>query len=219
MNPLNENLSPVEAAAAIGEMERVADIVQARIHGLTWMFWGIVAPAIFVTYSYAASYEARSLAETAHGVPAWFGLLWLPWSAVGLAFTVFLWRSVGFVSPGRAIRAREIAIHALLVVSATIGLVIVGFKIGEVLYPPTIVLTGIGLVTAMLGARAAFARGPMDGVVQVVIGLLLIAFAVMEAFILAGPLTLTGLSQAALWNAFASAVGLGGLGLYRILRS
>lgn len=216
MDETNEQLTPVEAAAAIREMERVGDTLQARIHGLTWMFWGLVAPAIFLSYSYAARYEEA----TGHtGIAPWFGLLWVPWSALGLLFTILLWRSVGFVHPGRTVRPREFAIHAVLVLVATIGLVLVGFKIGDVFYPPTLVLTGIGLVTAMLGARAAFARGAVEGIVQAVIGVALIAFAVTEAFVLAGPLTLIGLSQAALWNAFASAIGLGGVGLFRILRS
>lgn len=209
-----EGLTPVQAAAAIREMEGMDEVLKARVHGLTWLFWAVVSPAIFLTYAFAAavvhpSHEAR-----------WLGLLWMPWAAVGLTFTLLLWRSIGFVLPGARLGVREVSLHAALFLLATVGLVIASFWTGFDVYPPIVVLLGIGLATSVLGVREAVAaRGRSEAIAQTVIGVALMAFAVSEAGVLGSGLSLAGLSQAALWNAGASGVALAGIGILRVMRA
>jgi hypothetical protein len=143
--------------------------------------------------------------------------LWLPWAALGLLFTTVLWRSMRVVLKAPPVTPRELFLHAGVFLLATVGSVLVVLALDLPFSPPTAVLLGIGLVTAMLGVRdasGAAARGP--GLVQALGGLLLIAFAVAEAVALGGRSFLDGIAQAALANAVASAVVLGGVGLSKL---
>lgn len=216
MGTADRQLTALEAAQVMRDMDRMDERLQARIHGLTWMVWGLVAPAIFMTYAFAAT-DIADLPSDAH-VP-WFGILWLPWAVVGLVLTVLLWRSVGFVLPGKGLTGRELALHAGFFLVGTIGLVILSIVAELPVYPPTIVLTGIGLVTAVLGTRDAFAGNVWEGTVQAAVGALLMGVAVAEGVVLAGPPSFTSLATAAFWNVFASGAALGGIGLLRVLRS
>lgn len=216
MATADRQLTALEAAQVMRDMDRIDERLQARVHGLTWMVWGLVAPAIFMTYAFAAT-RVADLPIDAH-VP-WFGLLWAPWAVLGLVFTALLWRSVGFVLPGKGIAGRELALHAGFFLAATIGLVVLAIVTDLPVYPPTIVLTGIGLVTTVLGTRDAFAGNAREGTFQAAVGALLMGFAVFEAIVLAGPSSVTTLATASFWNVFASAAGLGAIGLFRVLRS
>ncbi len=211
-----EDLDPLEAASWLREMEGEDSRLQARVHGLTWMLWGVVASAIFLTYAYAA----RTLTVETYGLPPMsFGFLWVPWAVLGLLLTWFLWRSVGFVIPDRALTGRELAVHAGLFLVATAGLAYAAIGAGLLIYPPILALAGVGLVTSGLGVRSALAGDRVEGWFQALVGVVLIAVAVSEPFLLAGPPSYGELSRVALWNTFASAIGLTLVGLVRVLRS
>src|SRR5439155_26060426 len=160
-------LSPMEAASAIGEVGSWSDQLRQRTTGLTWMFWGIVTPAIFVTYALAASTLAPTDAP-------WWGLLWLPWAALGLLFTALLWRSSRVAMSRPALSAREFVVPAALFLLATVGSVVLVVSAKLPLYPPTAVLVGIGLLAGMLGVREAFGEAREVGVFQALAGIALI---------------------------------------------
>src|SRR2546428_9143884 len=78
------------------------------------MIWGVVAPAIFVTYSLAGLVVAQDPAAA-----RLFPILWIPWAGLGLLTTASLWRSVGLVIPvDRTRGARQ---------GVATGILIVGF--------------------------------------------------------------------------------------------
>jgi hypothetical protein len=201
----DEPLSALEAASAIREVAGWSDRLRQRVAGLTWMFWGMVTPAIFVSYALGAS---AGVADA-----PWFGLLWLPWAALGLLFTWLLWRSSRVAAQDAPVSWRELGVHAALFVAATVGVAIIVVVLRLPLAPPTGVLVGLGLVTAMLAVRDAATAGPhAAAVVQAVGGLALLAFGLQQA--LAQP----GLAAAALSDAVASAVVLVGVGTFRTTR-
>jgi hypothetical protein len=75
------------------------------------------------------------------------------------------------------------------------------------------VLLGIGLLTAMLGAREAFGEERGAGIVQALAGLALLLFAVSQALAAVGP------GDAALADALAAGIVLGAVGAVRFVRS
>src|SRR5439155_15344138 len=90
-----------------------------RTAGLTWMIWGVVAPAIFVTYSLAGLVVAQDPAAA-----RLFPILWIPWAGLGLLTTASLWRSVGLVIPvDRTRGARRARAAAIL----SVGFIAAGF--------------------------------------------------------------------------------------------
>jgi hypothetical protein len=88
---MSENWTPEDAARTIAEASRYEGALAERTGGLTWMVWGLVSPAIFLTYA---------LAEAAAMPPgAVWGLLWAPWVAGGVVATATLWRSAALAAP------------------------------------------------------------------------------------------------------------------------
>lgn len=80
-------LSPHDALHALGDLPRYEERLEMRTGGLTCMVWGIAIAGIFMTYAAAGDWlEAR---EAYWG----FGLLWIPWVAMGSVTTATLWRS------------------------------------------------------------------------------------------------------------------------------
>lgn len=91
MDPMSDTLTPHEAARVVASASRYEDSLVQRTEGLTQMVWGLVTPAIFVTYAFAGLVHA----------PGWvFALLWAPWVAAGAAATMALWRSAALSRPG-----------------------------------------------------------------------------------------------------------------------
>ena len=92
---MTETLTPQDAARTIAKARSWEAALEGRTAGLTWMIWGIVSPAIFVTYGFAAT-----LATLAGAQPGWWmGLLWMPWVAMGIVATVALWKTAGLAAP------------------------------------------------------------------------------------------------------------------------
>lgn len=75
-------LSPQQAAKALADIGAYEEGLHARAGALTGIVWGLVSGAIFVTYGLAI----------VAGLPEWtMGVLWVPWTAVGVLATVALW--------------------------------------------------------------------------------------------------------------------------------
>jgi hypothetical protein len=202
-------LTPLEAASALREVAGWSGSLRAKTEGLTWIFWGVVAPAIFLTYALAAT-----LAPDA----PWTGLLWLPWASLGLLFTALLWRSTRVAASRPTVSARELAVHAGLFLLAMAGAVVLVFAARVPLAPTTAVGAGLGLLVAMLGVREAAAPAGGSralGLVQILGGVALVGFAVSEALALAGEPAEAALRDSALGHAAASAVVLVVIGALR----
>lgn len=88
---MTNHLSAQDAARLIHDASLYEDALARRTEGVTWMMWGLVTPAIFLTYAYA---EAAQL-------PGgwWWHLLWTPWVFAGVVTTMTLWRSAALERP------------------------------------------------------------------------------------------------------------------------
>lgn len=75
-----------DALAALGDLPRYEESLNARTGGLTLMLWGLATAGIFLTYAAAARPIERADAHWA------FALLWMPWVAAGSWATALLWR-------------------------------------------------------------------------------------------------------------------------------
>src|SRR5207244_3677164 len=132
--PMDANVHEGErltAHAAVAEIRRIEGLHGAlarRASGLTWMIWGIVAPAIFVSYALLGILVGfPSDGDGYHALRFLFPALWAPWAAIGLVATATLWRSVGLVISllfgGDIRQARQ---WFTLIVPLTSGLVLFG---------------------------------------------------------------------------------------------
>lgn len=90
---MNETLTPNDAARILAETSRYEDNLVQRTEGLTAIIWGLVTPAIWMTYGFAAFVGGGAL-------PAWvWGILWIPWVAGGGLASVAIWRSAALSQP------------------------------------------------------------------------------------------------------------------------
>src|SRR5437899_20957 len=117
------------------------------------MIWGIVAPAIFVSYALLGILVGfPSDGDGSHALRVLFPVLWAPWAAIGLVATATLWRSVGLVIPRRSAQRWE----GLLTGAIIVGIIFAGFAAIAVAKVPVAefawVLTaqGVGVVTVGL---------------------------------------------------------------------
>lgn len=89
---MNETLTASDAARILAETSRYEDNLVQRTEGLTAIIWGLVTPAIWLTYGFA---------DTLGGlVMPWAALLWIPWVAAGALASTALWRSAALSQPG-----------------------------------------------------------------------------------------------------------------------
>src|SRR5207244_11074095 len=103
-----EGLTPQAAVVEIRRIEGLHGALARRASGLTWMIWGIVAPAIFVSYALLGILVGfPSDGDGSHALRVLFPVLWAPWAAIGLVATATLWRSVGLVIPRRSAQRWE----------------------------------------------------------------------------------------------------------------
>ena len=88
-----ERLMPHAAVAEIRRIEGLHGALARRASGLTWMIWGIVAPAIFVSYALLGILVGfPSDGDGYHALRVLFPVLWAPWAAIGLVATATLCR-------------------------------------------------------------------------------------------------------------------------------
>jgi hypothetical protein len=95
MSTAAPEMSPLEAARVIHDAKSWDAILRQRTEGLTWMMWGFVACAMFLSYEFAAREHA----------PTWiWPTLWIPWVLAGNVFNVVLWRTAAVARPGLVAR-------------------------------------------------------------------------------------------------------------------
>lgn len=89
-DPMNETMTPSQAARVLTDAAGFERALARRTHGLTLMTWGIVSSGMFVSYGFASLLAA-----------AWYvhATLWLPWVFLGVLTTSALWRSAALSRP------------------------------------------------------------------------------------------------------------------------
>ncbi len=208
-----ERLTPQAAVAEIQRIENLHGALARRASGLTWMIWGIVAPAIFVSYSLLGV-----LVGTYHFLALLFPLLWIPWAAVGIAATATLWRSVGLVIPVRSARIGEGIITGVIIV----GIIFAGFAAISVtrapLVAPAWVLTALGLSLVLVGLLGFNVNNAAERRLWIVGGILLLATALVGT-VLIGADTLLANQLFTLISPIASASVFFGGGLFLTARA
>lgn len=196
---------PRDAVAVLESVEGYEEALRRRTEGLTYVLWGIVSPAISVTYA---------LGETT--VPAgdeWlFSLFWMPWVLAGCVGTYALWRTAAIPmglarqQVRSAFRTRALLVGALFLLAGLGGwLLAAPGHVDGAAYPTL----AIGLFTlVMSGVRTRFdAVSPGARTVGLVAGALILAAGVALAFAAWTPLAKT-LSGAGIVGAVYLGAGL-----------
>jgi hypothetical protein len=148
-----EPLTPQRALAEIGRIEALHGALARRTTALTWMIWGIVAPAIFISYALLGILTGFLFdGDGHHPLRILVPVLWAPWAGIGFIATATLWRSVGLVIPRRSAQIRESILTGVIIV----GIIFAGFaaiavaKVPVVSFAWVLLAQGIGLVTVGL---------------------------------------------------------------------
>lgn len=176
-----EPLTARTAAETIGRLEGVHAALERRTSGLTWMVWGVVGPAIFLSYGFAG---AAGLFETT-AMTWWLAFLWVPWVAMGVGITRVLWASAGLVIP---VDNREGRKGGLITMALFIGLIFLGFAARETLdlqfHESAMVLAMLGLASLAIGAFGVLCTDRTERRLWLGVGGLLIvtAFAIAAIF-------------------------------------
>lgn len=169
-------LTPGQAFEEVGRALRFEASLRSRTEGLTWIVWGLVSAATFLTFEAVTSlyYGDTPFTQGAgfeeQRAPWWTGGLWVPWLIVGILATYALWRSA-------ALSSREVASHRprhLLVLVGWIAAVSVGWLFAALVLPDANVaafpVVGIGTAWILLGVSNVY-RGTRRGrVTATVIG-------------------------------------------------
>lgn len=206
-----ERLTPQAAAVEISRIEGLHGALARRTAGMVWMVWGIVAPAIFMTYSLVF----HAFPGQGFGGFYWIlPFLWIPWAAMGLVATTTLWHSAALVLPRDRTRPGS---QYVVTGAVIVGLIVIGMIVIHVLVAPVAelawALTAIGIGVTLLAILGININDATERRMWIVGGILLVATA------LAGSLAFVG-SLAAARDAFAilsplaSALVMFGGGLY-----
>ncbi len=178
---------------------------------MAWMVWGIVAPAIFMTYSLVFhAFAGQSFSGFWWVLP----LLWIPWAAMGLVATSTLWRSAALVLPRHRTRSgrQYIATGAVIV-----GLIVVGMIVIHVLVAPIAelawALTAIGIGVTLLAILGVNINDAAERRMWIVGGVLLTVIALLGSLAFVGSLA-AARDAFAIISPLASGVVLFGGGLY-----
>lgn len=204
---MTETLTPQEAARALAKAQSWEAALENRTAGVTWMIWGIVMPGLFLSYAFVGVLTEFEGIDP----PGWFwGTLWMPWIAMGVVATVFLWKTAALAAPafddpkeGRRIMWAMFALGALL--SAAFA----------VLRPESgiVPLGGVGIMWFVAGALNLWRTSMESRVVTMTVGSLLLAVAVaLAAF--GAPVEVHGTV-----TIVASGVVPFGAGLWHVLRA
>ena len=210
----SESLSPVKAVEEIRRIGSLHGALARRTAGLTWMIWGVVAPAIFVTYSLAGLVVAQDPAAA-----RLFPLLWIPWAALGLLTTASLWRSVGLVIPvDRTRGARQGIVTGIVIVGfIAAGIVTIDFM-GAPISEPAWALMGLGLAALAVGILGLNSYDATDRRAWIAAGAIMALTALAGSLLLGGDVA-AGRQWFTLISPLTSALVFFGGGLYLTTRA
>ncbi len=206
-----ERLTPQAAVNEISRIEHLHGALARRTAGMVWMVWGIVAPAIFMTYSFVFhAFPGQDFAGYYWLLP----LLWIPWAAMGLVATTTLWRSAALVLPRDRTRSGlgYVATGAVIV-----GLIVVGMIVIHLLVAPIAelawALTAIGIGVTLLAILGININDATERRMWLVGGILLVATALVGSLAFVGSLA-AARDAFAVISPLASALVMFGGGLY-----
>ncbi len=204
-------LTPQAAAAEISRIENLHGALARRTAGMVWMVWGIVAPAIFMTYSFVFhALPGPNLAGLWWTLP----LLWIPWAAMGLVATTTLWRSAALVLPRDRTRSGS---QYVVTGAVIVGLIVVGMIVIHVLVAPIAelawALTAIGIGVTLLAILGININDATERRLWMVGGVLLTAIALLGSLAFVGSLA-AARDAFAVISPLASGIVLFGGGLY-----
>ncbi len=179
-------LTPAMAVDEIRRIETLHGALARRTSGLTWMIWGVVAPAVFVTYALATLIGGQGALPFAV-----YPFLWVPWAALGLLATASLWRSVGLVMPvDRTARGRVGVLAGAVIVgviaAGIVAIRLTGVPVAELAWA----LAGLGIASAVLGVAGVASYHPADRRLWVAGGALMALVALAGSLLAGGDLTL-----------------------------
>lgn len=206
-----ERLTPQAAAAEITRIESLHGALARRTAGMVWMLWGIVAPAVFMTYSLVFhAFPGPNLAGFSWVLP----LLWMPWAAMGIVATTALWRSAALVLPRDRTRLRR---HILATGAVIAGLIAAGMAIIHATVAPVAelawALTAIGIGVTLLALLGINITDATERRMWIVGGVLLAATALLGSLAFVGSLA-AARDAFAIISPLASGLVLFGGGLY-----
>jgi hypothetical protein len=169
------------------------------------MLWGLVAPAVFLTYGFAFAHAPGA---------RWLGLLWMPWALAGIVFTATMWRSAALRLDAHARPPRkELAWHVLLFLLAVPGSVALALAMRAPVQPPAVVLGGLGAASMIVGAWGLLSRDRAERSIRVVTGAGLVVAAALEVALAGGDF-----ATLAIVGALASFLAFFGSGLLLAMR-
>ena len=210
-----ERLTPQAAAAEIRRIENLHGALARRTAGMVWMVWGIVAPAIFMTYSFVFHATGVGLGSFWWLLP----FLWMPWAAMGIVATTTLWRSAALVLPRDRTRP---ASHILVTGAVIVGLIVVGMAAIHALVAPIAelawALTAIGIGVTLLAILGININDATERRMWVVGGVLLAATALVGSLVFVGSLA-AARDAFAVISPLASGLVMFGGGLYLTSRA
>ncbi|MCI4352499.1 MAG: hypothetical protein L3K14_03835 [Thermoplasmata archaeon] len=180
-----EALSPSDALREIVRVTRLNDALLRRTSGATWMVWGIVVPAIFLTYGLVGLLSVSNPA-----LAAIFPFIWAPWVGLGILLTAFLWRTAGMQVPvSRPVARRQGILTALVFLLVILGgLTIVG-ALHLPFAQPAVALLGSGAALILVGGTGLNCVSRADRGIWVLGGAVLAGVALTVAAVLRGSLT------------------------------
>lgn len=206
-----ERLTPQAALNEIARIESLHGALARRTAGMVWMVWGIVAPAVFMTYSLVFhAFPGQGFAGFWWILP----LLWMPWAAMGIVATTTLWRSAALVLPRDRTRPRS---HILVTGAVIVGLIVIGMAVIHALVAPIAelawALTAIGIGVTVLAILGININDATERRMWIVGGALLAATALGGSLAFVGSLA-AARDAFAILSPLASGLVLFGGGLY-----
>jgi hypothetical protein len=205
-----ERLTPQAAVAEIRRIEGLHGALARRTAGMVWMVWGIVSPAIFMTYSLVFHAAGLDLGSVWWILP----LLWIPWAAMGIVATTTLWHSAALVLPRDRTRPRS---HVLVTGAVIVGLIVVGMIVIHAVVAPIAelawALTAIGIGVTVLALAGININDATERRMWVLGGVLLVLTALVGSLAFVGSLA-AARDAFAVISPLASGVVLFGGGLY-----
>lgn len=173
MTTTEATVTASDLANEIQNLEAFPEALQRRVRGVSWMLWGLILGAVFVTYDYVG------LSHQVYGGSEFlFAFLWVPWVALGVVASVALWKANGLTGSMKS-GIRKTVITFLLF-AFVVFLFFVGYHFSRIwesspLVGPSVMLTMMGLAAIVIGAVGLTCHDSTDRILWVVGGVFLLA--------------------------------------------
>lgn len=168
-------LSAQHAWETIQQASTYEEPLRRRTEGITWMLWGLVTIAIFLSYDALSPhfhhYDHATGIET--HAPWYIQILWVYWVIAGALFTWVLWRTVALAFPVGPHRPAGIKVTLLWVAAGAIGWTLALLLLPN-LHPHLTPVVALGIMWLTLGVLNLQRATPLGRRVLVVSGFLIL---------------------------------------------